>query len=332
MYWNPARILSYDRLFNFVVGGRGIGKTYGMKKFCLNNYFNKNEEFIYLRRYKEEIKPLKGFKFFESIAKEYPEVELKTEGERLVWRYPDEKWTTLGYITNLSTALTKKSVDYSNVTTIIYDEFIIPKGFIHYLPNEVESFLDFYETVARMRDNVRVFFLSNAISTYNPYFSYFNIEVPKEGQFYKDKEIVLEMCSMEDFKQKKRDTRFGKLISGTKYANYAIENDFYLDNAEFIAERPTNAKYYCTVFYRGHTLGIWADFREGKFYVSKKHDKNFPLSYALTQQDHTINTLYTKIKVPVKLKTLSQAYSYGVLFFETQEVKGIFTEALELIK
>ena len=116
MYWNPARILSYDRLFNFVVGGRGIGKTYGMKKFCLNNYFNKNEEFIYLRRYKEEIKPLKGFKFFESIAKEYPDVELKTEGERLVWRYPEEKWNTLGYLTNLSTALTKKSVDYSNVT------------------------------------------------------------------------------------------------------------------------------------------------------------------------------------------------------------------------
>ena len=49
----------------------------------------------------------------------------------------------MGYAVNLSTAGMKKSVAYPLVTRIIYDEFTIEKGFIRYLPNEVQSFLNF---------------------------------------------------------------------------------------------------------------------------------------------------------------------------------------------
>ena len=146
-----------------MIGGRGIGKTYACKREGIKQYLASGEQFIYLRRYKEEIKPLKNGKFFETISNEYPDYEFRTTGELLQLRpgvpegeKNENKWETCGYLINLSTALTKKSVDYANVSMIIYDEFIIPKGFIRYLPNEVESFLDFYETVARTRNNAEL--------------------------------------------------------------------------------------------------------------------------------------------------------------------------------
>ena len=70
-YWKIDRIKSHDRLFNFVIGGRGIGKTYACKHEGIKRYLASGEQFIYLRRYKEEIKPLKKGKCVEAIANEY---------------------------------------------------------------------------------------------------------------------------------------------------------------------------------------------------------------------------------------------------------------------
>lgn len=322
-----------------MIGGRGIGKTYACKMQGLLNYFNKGEQFIYLRRYKEELKPLKNGKFFDAIQDKFPDYEFKTNGEMLQLRPTvpegeknENKWETCGYLINLSTALTKKSVDYPQVTMIIYDEFIIPKGFIHYLPNEVESFLDFYETVARLRDNVVVYFLSNSISSFNPYFIYFKIKAPEPGKFYKTKSLVVEMCDMEEFKQKKRQTKFGQLIEGTKYSNYAIDNEFYMDDSKFIAGKTEKSRYFCTIVYLNKRIGIWVDYREGKWFCSRHVDNSCRLTYAITTSDHDINTLYTAITKPAQLKAVTKAYALGVLFFESQEIKGYMQEILQLIK
>lgn len=317
-----------------MLGGRGIGKTYGCKQEALNNYFHKQKQFIYLRRYKEEIKPLKNGKFFEAISYEYPDYEFRVHGELAQCRAAEsnDKWETMGYLINLSTALTKKSVDYSQVNMIIYDEFIIPKGYIRYLPNEVESFLDFYETVDRMRDEVKVYFISNAISQFNPYFSYFKIKAPEVGKFYKDKHLVVQMCDMQEFINKKKQTRFGQLIDGTRYGRYAIDNEFYLDSETFIGTKPATAKYYCTILYRNKKFGIWADYRNGVFYVNNQVDNSFKIEYALTDEDHNENAFYTKIKKPIQLKNVAMAYGYGKLMFENQEIKGYMLEVMEMLK
>ena len=54
MYYDYQKVLSYNALLSFIIGERGVGKTYGAKKFCIKNYINKNDEFVYLRRYKTE--------------------------------------------------------------------------------------------------------------------------------------------------------------------------------------------------------------------------------------------------------------------------------------
>ena len=345
IYWKINRINSYDRLFNFVIGGRGIGKTYATKKYCIDNFLKTGEQFIYLRRYKDEIRPLKNNnKFFESLFMLYPDYVFKIKGETAyigesIIDENDEKenkkekidWKVCGYLLNLSTAITKKSVDYSRVTTIIFDEFIIPKGNIRYLNNEVEAFLDFYETVDRMRDKTRVYFLSNAISSFNPYFIYFKIKPPKAGQFLKRKNMVLEMCKQDEFINAKRNTRFGQLIEGTHYASYAIDNEFYLDDEKFIRKKAGNARYFCTLLYKNRKIGIWGDYRNGQFFASFDVDHYCKLEYALTTADHRENALLTKVSKPSQIKAIAKAYSYGLLFFENQEVKGYMLEILEMI-
>ena len=59
-----------------------------------------------------------------------------------------------GYLIPLSTSLSEKSNEYPNVTTILFDEFLIDKSYIRYLDNEVETLLDLVYTVQRERENV----------------------------------------------------------------------------------------------------------------------------------------------------------------------------------
>lgn len=48
--------LSYNALLTFIVTGRGLGKSYGSKKFVAKHFLKKKKQFVYLRRYKTELK------------------------------------------------------------------------------------------------------------------------------------------------------------------------------------------------------------------------------------------------------------------------------------
>ena len=36
-WYEPARAKSYDKFLNFILGGRGIGKTYGFKRDAIKD-------------------------------------------------------------------------------------------------------------------------------------------------------------------------------------------------------------------------------------------------------------------------------------------------------
>lgn len=167
MWYDINKTLSYNCLFNFVVGQRGVGKTYAAKKKAIKNYINKGEQFVYLRRYDTEIKASQMEKFFDDILCEFTDHSFGYVSGKF---YIDEH--VAGYAISLSRAAQYKSVPFPDVTLIIFDEFIIDRGLIRYLPNEVITFSEMYSTIARLRD-VIVLFLSNAITFTNPYFLFF---------------------------------------------------------------------------------------------------------------------------------------------------------------
>ena len=198
MYWDIQKPLSYNCLWNFILGMRGGGKTYGSLKYCIEQHLKAKKkgekwEFLYVRRMSTELDKLtkmRGGRLFKAVETEFPTHNLKAEGNTL---YCDKE--IIGYAQSLSTASILKSDAFPNVKMIVFDEFIIDnRGVYHYLKDEVTKFLDLYETVARGRD-VIVLFLSNAVTVTNPYFDYFHLDKPYNGdiqRFGKAKQILVQ--------------------------------------------------------------------------------------------------------------------------------------------
>lgn len=265
-FYNFDALMGRQATYNMVCGARGLGKTYGAKKKAINDYIRKGWEFIYLRRYDTELQVNKGF--FTDIAHEWPDWEFRTNGRTLEGRpvteaEDDEPWQTMGRMMALSVAQSFKSVSFANVHTIIFDEFIAEGGFTRYLPAEPTRFNDFYSTVDRYQDRVKVFFLANAVSATNPYFVEYNIHIRPDQEWYTRANgfLVLHTPGSEAFMSEVRQTRFGQFIEATDptYAEYAIANKF-LDNTDTLIERKSeNARPMFTLVTPRGMMGIWVD-------------------------------------------------------------------------
>ena len=166
-----------------------------------------------------------------------------------------------GFAMPLSVANILKSATFENVDTIIFDEFLLANGTYHYLQDEVIQFLDVIETIARTR-KIRVLLLGNAISVTNPYFDFFKITLPYNSEFktFKDGLILVNYIKNEEYRQMKKSTAFGRLIDGTDYGKYAIDNEFLLDNNNFIHKKTPNAKFNFKLKINNQVYGVWTDY------------------------------------------------------------------------
>ena len=326
MYYDYNKILSYNAFLNFLIGERGVGKTYGGSKFVTSRYIKNGEEFVYIKRYKSDLQKSVP-KFFEELIKnnEFPDHNLSTKGSKF---YIDG--VVAGYSIALSNAQSWKSTNFPRVKNIIFDEFIVETGQQHYLQNEVESFLGLIETIARTRD-VRVFMLGNAYTITNPYFIYFDLNLPYNTDIktYKDGLILLQYMYNEEYRDFKAQTKFGKLTEGTKYSKYANENNFRLDNKNFIEKKTGTSRCSFGIKYKDQTYGIWFDFNVGKIFVST--DINTTQIFACTLSDHTPNTmLLSAIKDYTCWKTFIKNYKLGNVYYENIKIKNMIQELVKL--
>lgn len=345
IFWDIGRTMTHNMLINLIVGNRGGGKSYGAKEKGVENFIKKGEQFGYVRRYKDDLKkPLE--QFFQDIAQEFPDHECKVQGDKVYIRLKadeKQKWTEndiAGYGFTLSTANNKKSMSFPRITMMIFDEFLLEEGNQRYLPNEVEKLLNLYETVARPgsgHPRVTLWLLGNAISVTNPYFLYFGLQMPKKqdksGKWiwkHPDKPILVEDVRNEGFIDKKKNTEFGQLVSGTNYADYSIENKFLLDDSTFLDRKSQKAKHSFNFIYRGNTFGVWFDYSEGKMWVSEAVDPS-GLTYSFTLKDHKPNTMLFKSKNKTfYLKSFLEAFKQGTLYFESMNIKNMCFEILKM--
>lgn len=325
MYWNINRSLSYNSLFHFIVGNRGAGKTYGFKKYAINDFLKTGRQFIYTRRYEKELKKTIG-NFFNDIKHEFPDDEFSVKGDKL---YINKELA--GWGVALSTAKILKSNSFPNVNKIGFDEFILDKGHHRYLSDEVINFLEFYETVARTREDVRVWFLSNAITMSNPYFSFFKARVRYDKDIYLvKKDILIEFVANEDFIKMKKATRFGGIIDGTQYANYSINNEFLRDNNTFVSTKTDDCELEFIVKYRGKEYGSWVNINTGMMYFSNKFNPNFGQILSFTTEDHSENTFLMKSN-SFAVRQIRERFKHSMVRFETINIKNEILPLLEKI-
>ena len=63
-WYNLQKMLSYNQFVNLIIGGRGIGKPFSIKKHLLKKHLKTCKQFIYLRRNKTELERIDKEKFF----------------------------------------------------------------------------------------------------------------------------------------------------------------------------------------------------------------------------------------------------------------------------
>lgn len=318
LFYNPNKLLSYNRILNFVIGARGIGKTYGFKKYCINRFIKNGEQFIYLKRYKTD---LKGFdRFFDAVAKEFPEHSFKVRGREC---YIDGKLS--GWIMPLSSWQSIKASEYPNVCTILYDEFLLEKSSKQsYMQEEPKALLNFMDTVIRNRDNARCICMANAVSVVNPFFLYFNYipNINKRYNAYED--AVIEIPDSVDFSEERKKTRFGRLISKTDYGAFSLGNEFVNDSQVFIEKRTKESKFSFAVIYKGMTMGLWVDADAGLLFLSNDYDPSSKYMFALSTDDLSENVMMlTGWKNNYYLKKMVHAFMSGYLRFDNQILRNI---------
>lgn len=329
MWYSNSRLLSYNALFNFVMSPRGNGKTFDAKRWAVNDFIKRGNKFIYVRRYKTEFK--KKEKFFDDIKQNFPNHEFKVYG----WSaYIDGE--VAGYFIPLSTSQIEKSTAYPDVNKILFDEFVIDKGKLRYLKDEVETFLDLFETVDRKRDTTRALFMANKVSVVNPYFSYWGIRI-RDGERFtlaKDGLLAVEMFTDEEFIEAKEKTRFGKLVSGTRYGDYAIHNKSLRDDKNFILEKkPKKAVYLYSFIIDNKEYAVWNCKNEGFIYFNKQADPTHPIKFVMTKEDHSPNyLLIATARKRMEFKYLMTAFEMGQLMFNDNETKNAIYDILALIK
>ena len=347
IFWDGKKTLTHNKLINIIVGNRGGGKSYGCKKIVIDNFINKHEQFGYIRRYKDDSKDSSN-EFFKDIKLEYPDYEFKVEGNKFYMRLSPEndkqRWCDddiIGYSFILSTANNKKSIPYPFITTLIFDEFLLDDGFQRYVPDEPLKLLSLYETIARPstpHPRVVLFMLANAISVTNPYFLFWDLKMPtkqdKNGKWiwkHPSRPILVEDVRNERFIENKRNSEFGQLVEGTKYADYSIDNKFLLDDDTFIQKKSGNCVFYFSMIYKGMKFGCWKNVNEGLLYVSNDIDDTFPLVYSVTTKDHKPNTMLINDRThATRFRTFIQNYKLGNVRFENMTIKNMCYEILKL--
>lgn len=326
IFYNIAGLLSQRCVFNFVIGNRGGGKTFGGKKLVINRFKKTGAQFVWVRRYRTEIDTLNDF--WADIKPHFPNDELTQKGDTL---YINGE--PAGYLIALSTSMQLKSVAFPLVKTVIMDEFIIDKGRINYLRNEVHVFMELFETIARMRDNVTAIFFGNAISIVNPYFDFFKVTPDLGRRYTKRNGICIEFYFNEQFIAKKEQTAYGKLIKNTSYGEYNMKNKFLRDSDSFIGDRPqtANNKLYQFIF-DGEKFALWQDVKYQTFYVDRNFENNFGefrtfVSNPVDMVDTDKSMIMFK-KNNALAKRLIQIIERGDLYFVDQSAKQKFYEKL----
>lgn len=322
IYYDPNKTLSRQRLFNFVIGARGCGKTYGCKKMVIRNFIKKGEQFVYLRRYETELPSAEIRNFFDDVAVEFPDHNFKAWNG--LFRIDGE---IAGWYFALSKAQMLKSIPFPNVSIIIYDEFIIETGVYQYLPNEVRAFLDAYNTISRDRD-ITALFLSNAVTMANPYFLYFDIKFEKGQSVWLTPFISVEMLESIEYQKHIAKTKFGQLISGTEYGRYAMQNKFLLDTETFIEKMPPGCSYLCTFIISGKKVGFYVNIDGNLWYLSEKIDNTCPRMFTLDMENHTEQTMLTA-RNNLYVANMISRFCQGLVRFDTQTTKNICNATLK---
>lgn len=331
-----------DLPFMFLWGGRGTGKTYGALKYAEEHYKKTGERFIYLRRTDKQLdecmradnNPFKqlnvdmNWSIYPAKHKDYGRAYYKCSvnesGKLEIDSEPH------GYMLSLSTVGNIRGLSYSDVSLIIYDEFMrMPTE--RAMKNEGFAFADLYESVNRNRefagkDPLKVVCLSNANDLANELFIYYSLVDRVEFMIKKNKMQYLDygrgfaLLRFDDseISKKKKNTALYKFTGEeSHYTKFAVENSFKETEIPTIKSMNIN-EYSPMVQINGICI-----------YRHKSNDTYYCTYHASGNYDKYDTSEIDLKRFVRKYIFLWEAHLNENVFFETYEIYRIFEKLFE---
>lgn len=248
---NAARLTQSPAPFVIAVGGRGIGKTYGV----LDQLLQIGEPFLYLRRTQVQIDACKVPELspFNAVCRDRGVVVSTCTISKYVagfQRVEGEEQHLIALGIALSTFANVRGFDASGYRYCVFDEFI-PERHERPIPHEGDAFLNVLETINRNRellggDPVKVIMLSNANRLDSPILTAIGALQPLDkmtragrewGRFY---DGALEIFRYVDspISERKRDSALYKLASSSDFTGMALNNEFAADTYYNVCSKP----------------------------------------------------------------------------------------------
>lgn len=325
-YINQDEILARNEVFVYEVGGRGIGKTYGI----LKNLVVKGR-MIYLRRTQTEADLVMNdvINPFKRLNEDFPMLQISTDriAQNLggIYKGLDAEKKLVGYIAALSTFSNIRGADFSDVEYIFLDEFI-PEKQARPIKEEYFAMLNLYESVNRNRElegrpPVKLICAANSNKIDNPIFIglgvvnivYKAMQKGIETYFDNSRNLAVYMFMRSPISVKKADTVLYKLAAGSnsnaEFSAMAIANKFAIDDQNIHPRAIIEYKPICRV----GEMEIWQHKSREEFYIKCGTAK--------------IKEEYTTSSTDILRFTKLHAY----LFFGYMQNQVIFEDAVSLV-
>lgn len=186
-YYSIKKILKKKAQYNIIFGERSNGKSYAVKRQCLEDFRDFGSQFVYIRRYESDIANTLANRYFadtpvsEIFNGEYNIIYVYANKIFIAFQDGEKKKNVkcVGFVLALSLAQRYSSTAYPNVRNIVLEECVSLNG--EYLPNELFLFTHIISTIARRRDDVVCWLICNAISRMSPYWREYGVdEIIKE--------------------------------------------------------------------------------------------------------------------------------------------------------
>lgn len=244
-FYNILDTLKKGNTFNFIIGGRGTGKTYTALSLCYDISLC-GCKFLYIRHRGTQTQTIvnKTGNPFKAINTDF-QLDIKASycDKDGIGNFTNGKTgEIIGYASALSISGKLRGFDLSDVDVIVWDEFILAPNEPR-LKDELGLLLNLYETVNRNREMkgqkpVIVICLSNATKLNSPILIGLNLMKQIENMLnsgenvYTDRgrSVRLELLKNVPITEKKKQTALYRLTEGTHFYSHAIENEFAYDN------------------------------------------------------------------------------------------------------
>lgn len=240
MYYSLSYIMSFVGFCIFlIIGARGIGKTFSIKKHIIKDFIYKGRQFVIIRDTKdacEELAKDNGATFFGDVCQKvnaFKKLQIEVK-DFVIYINGNEG----GRIMPLSLFYKFKGNAYPNVYNIFWDEFI-PENCQRYLGNRARQFVNTIQTIGRTRKDYRIFLTANALDIGNDILELFNFNIKTFGIYKnKKKQAILHYApNNPQFDKATEESIAGKIVSGTFLDATINKNEFEGGNIQIFEKR-----------------------------------------------------------------------------------------------